>query len=86
MKKTLPFALLLVAGLGLAACDKKEEERSQTPAAPATEAQPAAPAPTPEPPLPETNEPVPQDDMPGTDEPGANAPLSSPEGQPEQNQ
>jgi hypothetical protein len=84
MKKTLPFALVLVAGLGLAACDKKEEEKSQAPVAPATEAQPAAP--TAEPPLPETNEPMPQDDMPDTDEPGANAPLSSPEGQPEQNQ
>ncbi|MFS2125897.1 hypothetical protein ACCC94_18450, partial [Pseudomonas sp. Pseusp97] len=39
MKKTLPFALLIVAGLGLAACDKKEEPKA--PAAPAATEQPA---------------------------------------------
>ncbi|MCP8467149.1 hypothetical protein NK553_24650 [Pseudomonas sp. ZM23] len=47
MKKTLPLALLLVAGLGLAACDKKEE-----PKAPAATEQPSTPAPT-TPPAPE---------------------------------
>lgn len=45
MKKTLSLALLLAASLGLAACDKKEEEKTQVPPAPATEAQPSAPAP-----------------------------------------
>lgn len=50
MKKTLPLALILVAGLGLAACDKKEEQKA--PATPAATEQPATPAPT-TPPAPE---------------------------------
>ncbi len=45
MKNTLSLALLLAASLGLAACDKKEEDKAQAPAAPATETQPSAPAP-----------------------------------------
>lgn len=45
MKKTLSLALLLAASLGLAACDKKEEDKIQAPAAPATEAQPSTTAP-----------------------------------------
>ncbi|MDF3937211.1 hypothetical protein [Pseudomonas citronellolis] len=44
MKKTLPFALMLVAGLTLAGCGKKEEPKAP-PAAPAAE-QPATPAPS----------------------------------------
>ncbi|VFS92187.1 lipoprotein [Pseudomonas aeruginosa] len=44
MKKTVTLALLLAASLGLAACDKKEEDKAAAPAAPATETQPSAPA------------------------------------------
>lgn len=44
MKKTLPLALILVAGFSLAACDKKEEAKA--PAAPAATEQPSTPAPT----------------------------------------
>ena len=44
MKKALPLALLLATGLGLAACDKKEEPQAPT-TPPATE-QPSAPAPS----------------------------------------
>ncbi|MCY1308220.1 hypothetical protein D3C76_594200 [compost metagenome] len=53
MKKALPFALLLAAGLGLAACDKKEEPSA--PATPPATEQPAAPAPT----TPPASEPAP---------------------------
>ena len=43
-EKTVTLALLLAASLGLAACDKKEEDKAAAPAAPATETQPSAPA------------------------------------------
>ncbi|QRY78174.1 hypothetical protein JVX91_21635 [Pseudomonas sp. PDNC002] len=52
MKKTLPFALILVAGFSLAACDKKEEPKA--PAEPAATEQPSTPAPT-TPPAPEAS-------------------------------
>ncbi|MBO3274237.1 hypothetical protein [Pseudomonas schmalbachii] len=55
MKKALPFALLLAAGLGLAACDKKEE--SSAPATPPATEQPAEPAPAPT--TPPASEPAP---------------------------
>ena len=72
MKKTLSLALLLAARLGLAACDKKEEEKTQVPAAPATETQPSTPAP-------ETT-------MPQPSTPAPAAPATAPEGQAEEGQ
>ncbi|SDG26500.1 hypothetical protein SAMN05216603_10149 [Pseudomonas benzenivorans] len=72
MKKTLSLALLLAASLGLAACDKKEEEKTQVPPAPATEAQPSAPAP-------ETT-------MPQPSTPAPAAPVTPAEEQPAENQ
>ncbi|PWU27230.1 hypothetical protein DK254_32550 [Pseudomonas sp. RW407] len=61
MKKTLPFALMLVAGLTLAGCDKKEEPKAP-PAEPSTE-QPATPAPT----TPPANEAAPAPTTPAPD-------------------
>ncbi|AYC33327.1 hypothetical protein D3880_13630 [Pseudomonas cavernae] len=66
MKNTLSLALLLAASLGLAACDKKEEDKAQVPAAPATETQPSAPA------APETTAPQPSEAAPA-------APAEQPE-------
>ncbi|MGH8434269.1 MAG: hypothetical protein ACRERX_07250 [Pseudomonas sp.] len=71
MKNTLSLALLLAASLGLAACDKKEEDKAQVPAAPATETQPSAPAP-------EASAPAPA--VPAT------APATAPEEQPADSQ
>jgi len=73
MKKTLSLALLLVASLGLAACDKKEEDKAQTPAAPATEVQPSAPA-------------APAAPEPSAAQPSETAPATTPEEQPKESQ
>ncbi|WP_137817236.1 MULTISPECIES: hypothetical protein [unclassified Pseudomonas] len=72
MKNTLSLALLLAASLGLAACDKKEEDKVQAPAAPATETMPSAPAPEATTPQPSTPAPA--------------APATAPEEQPAESQ
>jgi PBP1b-binding outer membrane lipoprotein LpoB len=72
VQKPFTYALLLAAALGLAACDKKEEEKTQVPPAPATETQPSTPAP-------ETT-------MPQPSTPAPAAPVTPAEEQPAENQ
>lgn len=71
MKKTVTLALLLAASLGLAACDKKEEDKAAAPASsgyrdPAersgySPAEPSAPAPSSDTPAtPQTPAPTPE--------------------------
>lgn len=81
MQKPLTYALLLAAALGLAACDKKEEDKTQAPPAPATETQPSAPAPETD--MPQPSAPAPETDMPPSPPP---APDTMPEEPPEETQ